>query len=181
MTAVLRNLPYRGDADEVSVGLERIPILPYQIIIWVSVTARTVLTLPPSAPRIPAILDLGHNHNFSIQERHLAKWARLSPQLLPQRGAIIVAKKEIPLYFAAVWIHPNRPGYRDEFADQSPYRLELREGIAVYPASSEFPRLPLIGLRALGRNKLHLVMDPERKVVHLRTPDWRTKLLRWLM
>ncbi len=64
MTAVLRNLPYRGDADEVSVGLERIPILPYQIIIWVSVTARTVLTFPPSAPRIPAILDLGHNHNW---------------------------------------------------------------------------------------------------------------------
>jgi hypothetical protein len=180
MTAVLRNLPYRGEAGEVSLGLERIPILPYQIIVWVSVTTRTVLTLPPSAPRIPAILDTGHSHNFSIQERHLAEWARLSPPLLPQRGTIIVTKQEIPLYFAAVWIHPNRPGYRDEFADRPPHRLELREGIAIHPAGSEFPRLPLVGLRALCRNKLHLVLDPQREVVHLRTPDWRTKLFRWL-
>jgi len=51
MTAVLRNLPYRAESDEAAVGLERIPILPYQIIIWVSITPRTVLRLPPSAPR----------------------------------------------------------------------------------------------------------------------------------
>ena len=46
MTAVLRNLPYRDEADEVSVGFERIPVLPYQIIVWVSVTARTRTETP---------------------------------------------------------------------------------------------------------------------------------------
>jgi hypothetical protein len=180
MTAVLRDLPYRDEADEVSVGLERIPILPYQIIVWVSVTARTVLSLPPSAPRIPAILDTGHSHNFSIHERHLAEWAGIPPKLLPRRGTITVANQGISLYLAAVWIHPNRPGCRDEFADQPPYRLELREGIAVHPGSAQFPRLPLLGLRALGRNRLHFAINPERRMIHLRTPDWRTKLFRWL-
>jgi hypothetical protein len=39
----------------------------------------------------------------------------------------------------------------------------------------------LLGLRALVWNKLHFTMDPGRCVVNLRTPDWRTKLLRWLL
>jgi hypothetical protein len=40
--------------------------------------------------------------------------------------------------------------------------------------------LPVLGLRALAVNKLHLLVDSECQLVHLRTPDWRTKLLRWL-
>src|SRR5438045_208112 len=135
MIAVLRNLPYQATEDEVSVGLERIPVLPYQIIVWVSVTARTVPSLSPSALRLPAILDTGHSHNFSIHERHLAEWAQMPPQLLPQRGIITVAKQAISLYSAAVWIHPNRPGFRDDFADRPAHRLDLREGIAVHTGS----------------------------------------------
>ncbi len=32
MTAILRNLPFHKDRDEVALGGERIPIKPYQII-----------------------------------------------------------------------------------------------------------------------------------------------------
>lgn len=179
MTAILSDAPFQERADEVSCGLERVPIKPYQIIVWVSLTARKVLELPAGVPRFPAILDTGHSHNFSIHERHIADWARLSRDQLPHRGRTTVDGEKIPLHAAVVWIHPNLPGQRDQFAEQPPYCLELPGGIALRPGV-DTPRLPLLGLRALVRNTLHLTVDPERCVIHLRTPDWRTKLQRLL-
>src|SRR5271166_6791818 len=122
MTAILRRLPFREVADEVSCELERLPVKPYQIIVWVSVTARNVVDLPRHAPRIPAILDTGHNHHFSIHERQLADWALLQRNLLPPRGTIKVEGATVPLHRATVWLHPNQPGFRDRFADQPAYR-----------------------------------------------------------
>jgi hypothetical protein len=180
MPAILQQLPFKEQEDEIAVEHERVPVRAYQIIAWASVTTREVAELPPHAPRIPVILDTGHGHHFSIRERHLVDWARVPPGLLPQRGSIRIEGQEYPLHLAAVWLHPNQPGHRDRFADRPPYRLELREGIAVHPGAGDFPRLPLLGLRALVRNKLHFTMDPERCLVNLRTPDWRTKVLRWL-
>jgi hypothetical protein len=179
MTAIIRDLPLSERSDEVSRGLERIPIKPFQIIVWVSLTAEKILELPPSAERFPVIVDTGHGHNFSIHERHLTAWAGVPREQLPRRGKTRVNGQEIPLHAGAVWIHANVPGHRDQFADQPPFRLDFLEGIALHPGS-DYPRIPLLGLRALVRNKLHLAMDPERCVVHLRTPDWRTKLQRLL-
>jgi hypothetical protein len=138
MTAILHDFPFFQEATEVSMGLERLPIKAYQIIVWVSLTGRNVVELPPHASRLPAILDIGHNHNFAIQQRHLADGARLDVQTLGQIGAI------------------RERGRR-------------------------LPSLPLLGLRALVRNQLHFTLDPLRHVIHLRTQDWRTRLLRWLM
>ena len=44
---------------------------------------------------------------------------------------------------------------------QEPVSLKLEEGIAIYPDDIG-PRLPVLGLRALSRNRLHLAIDPER-------------------
>jgi hypothetical protein len=41
--------------------------------------------------------------------------------------------------------------------------------------------LPVLGLRALTVNQLQLLVDSERRLVHLRSSDWRTKLLRWVL
>jgi len=180
MTSILRQLPFQEQYDEVHVGLERIRVKPYQIIAWVSITARTVIKLPPHAPRLPAIVDTGHSHNFTIQERHIVEGAGLPTGLYPRGKTITVEKEEVPLYAATVWLHPNQPASRDRFPEQRPYRLELPEGIAVYPRGADFPRLPRLGLRALVRNKLYLTVDSERCLVDLRTTDWHTKLLRWL-
>jgi len=180
MTAILRNLPFHKDRDEVAFGSERIPIKPYQIIAWFSLTARSVVDVPPQASRFPAILDIGHNHNFSIQHRHLVEWAGLPADGLPSIGHIRERERLVPLCAANVWIHPNVPDKRDQLKLDSPFLLRLDQGIAIYPSDGDFPRLPLLGLRGLVRNKLHLMVDPERCVVSLRTPDWRTKLLRWL-
>jgi hypothetical protein len=179
MTAILRQLPFQEAEGEVHVELERIPVKPYQIVVWVSVTPRTVLDLPPNAPRIPAILDTGHSHNISIQRRHLAEWARVEEGALPPLGQIRQRDRLAPLRAAHLWIHPNVPGKRDEWSGAPALRLGLDRGIAVYPGDGDFPRLPLLGLRALVRNRLHFTVDSERRLVNLRTPDWRTKVMRW--
>lgn len=180
MSAVLRQLPFKEAADELAVRPERNAIKPYQIIVWVSVTLRSVVELPPQTPRIPAILDTGHTGDFSIQDQHLTQWAGLELTALPQIRRIRDRGRHIPVHAANLWIHRNLPGKRDEFTNEPPWLLPLKHGIAVYPGELLFPRLPLLGLRALVRNKLHFTMDPERCFINLRTPDWRTKLLRLL-
>jgi hypothetical protein len=180
MSAILRRLPFKEVADELAVGLERIRIKPYQIIVWVSVTTRSVLELPGHAPRIPAILDTGHSDNFSIRREHLSRWAQLDEAALPQLRRIRDRGRLVPVHAANLWIHRNVPGKRDEYSRHTPWLLPLKQGIAVYPDEAQFPRLPLLGMRALVRNKLYFTMDPERCVVNVRTRDWRTRLLQWL-
>jgi hypothetical protein len=41
------------------------------------------------------------------------------------------------------------------------------------------PRLPVLGLRALTQNQLHVIIDPERMHMKLRNSDWGTKILGW--
>jgi hypothetical protein len=168
MTAILRRLPYAIEHVTWRVGAEPVRVKPYQIALWVSVTARG-LREPGNAPRLPALLDSANNHNFSIQERHLVHWAGTHPELLRTLNAITERGRHLPLRAADVWIHPNRPGTR-ESSGLRPYRLNLTQGIAVYPEDgSNFPRLPLLGLRGLTDNKLDLRIDGYRREVSLRT------------
>ncbi|HEV3261574.1 MAG TPA: hypothetical protein VG013_32285 [Gemmataceae bacterium] len=180
MTAILRRLPFFEQHSEVSVALERLAVKPYQIVVWVSVSAWKVVELPRDAPRMPAIFDTGHNHNLSIQRRHLIEWARLQPASLPQLGAITVDDEHLPLHAANVWLHSNRPGQRDQFSDQPPHCLELRQGIAIYPRGIDFPPLPLLGLRALVRNNLQCFLDGRHREVSLHSQNWLSRLLRRL-
>jgi hypothetical protein len=54
-----------------------------------------------------------------------------------------------------------------------PFLLALEEGIAIYPDDgSNYPRLPLLGLRAIIKNNLKLVIDGKRKQVTLSAPVW---------
>jgi hypothetical protein len=43
--------------------------MPYQIMVWVSLSPFRALTLPADAPRFPALLDTGTAHNFSVTEQ----------------------------------------------------------------------------------------------------------------
>ena len=42
--------------------------MPYQIVVMVSIAAKRVIELPSDAPRFPAVLDTGNNHNFAIRQ-----------------------------------------------------------------------------------------------------------------
>ena len=51
-----------------------------------------------------------------------------------------------------------------------PFRLEIAQGIAVYPSGiAGAPRLPLLGLRGLVRSKLRLTVNGAALNVSLRT------------
>jgi hypothetical protein len=174
---ILDRLPYSADATFVAAPGSSVPVKPYQIIVVVSIGLQTLREWDPRIPGFPAILDTGNNHNLSISRGHLLRWAGLQPEALRTIGAIRERQQRIPLHAASVWLHKNRPGERAS-REQEPHPLNLQQGIAVYPDDIG-PRLPVLGLRALTQNQLHVAIDPERMGVNLRTPDWNTEILRW--
>jgi len=148
---------------------EVVRIYGYEIVVWVSLAAREVVE-PSGLPCFPALLDTAHTHNFSIQEEHLVRWAGLRPEALPfGRGSVRGQGRRLPLRAAQLWLHGNEPGSWDRLAKPSLHRLLVPEGIIIYPSGAHFPRLPLLGLRAILRNKLHLYVDGGTGLVHLRT------------
>jgi hypothetical protein len=172
MPYLLKRLPIPSADATAFVPGEAIRIYAYEVVVWVSLTARDVLD-PSRLPRFPALLDTGHTHNFSIQEEHLVRWAGLHPEALPLgRGSVRYQGRRYPLRGAQLWLHGNQPGYWDRVANRPPYRLRVPEGILVYPAGSHFPRLPLIGLRAVVRNGLRLTVDGKRGLAWLGTGPW---------
>jgi hypothetical protein len=175
---ILNRLPYAAAPTTETVRGESLTVKPFQIVMWVSIGIREIVAWDPRTPRLPAVLDTGNNHHFSISSTHLGRWAGIQPAALPRLREIRDRGKRITLHAARLWLHPNIPGER-QVAAAEPVGLNIDEGIALYPDEAA-PRLPVLGLRALTVNKLHLMVDAERRLVQLRTPDWRTKLLRWL-
>jgi hypothetical protein len=168
---ILRNLPFFDVPTTVVVQGATISIKADQIIVWVGLTAGGRADLDPASPRLPAILDTGHTHNFSIREQQLVEWAGLDPRPLTKLGEIRVGGDRLPLLEADIWLHPNEPGNRDAVTERPPYCLELDLGIAVYPrALTTAPRLPLLGLRALRLADLHLTIDCPSRRVTIRAP-----------
>jgi hypothetical protein len=138
----------------------------------VSLAARGVMD-PSRLPRFPALLDTGHTHNFSIREEHLRNWAGLGVDVLSLgMGEVRHQGRTFPLRAATLWVHPNEPGEWAATAGRPPYNLELAGGMLVYPTGSPFPRLPLLGLRAILHNRLRLVVDGDRGLVSLGPRPW---------
>jgi hypothetical protein len=99
-------------------------VMPYQIVVMVTIAGNRVIELPSDAPRFPAVLDTGNNHNFAVRQEQLSRWTGLT---LPKRGLVNVGGRTIPLYAANVWIHPE---------DRDAFRLLLdRKDLGNLPAS----------------------------------------------
>jgi hypothetical protein len=166
---ILNRLPFSQGPSVVWTPDGIAEVKPYQVVVMVSLAARGFMDLPEGSPRFPAILDPGTNHNFSIRREHFERWVRLR---LPRRGKVRIRGDEVPLLTGSIWIHPNRPGTRD-LAEGPPILLEMREGIIIYPEDAPNPaRLPILGLRALVKNNLKLIIDGKRRVVTLKTSGW---------
>jgi hypothetical protein len=175
---ILDRLPIPMTRTPVFVGAESVHLKEAEIIVWISLAPAKAVTWNPTTPRFPAILDTGNTHNFAIQEQHLIRWAGIRPEMVRLLGHIRHAGQRIPLRAINLWLHRNEPG--QSAVSTSQHLLVLPRGIAVYPDGVNYPRLPLVGFRAILSNSLHLAIDGEQKVVNLRTPDWRTWLSRWL-
>jgi hypothetical protein len=66
----------------------------------------------------------------------------------------------------------NEPGTNTP-SDLPLIRLRTPEGIAILPDDAPNPaRLPILGLGALVRSDLTLIMDGKRRAVTLKTPGW---------
>jgi len=177
---ILRNLPYFDTETEVLVrnGEEPVKVRASQIIVWVSITRIGQMDSDPATPRFPALLDTGLSHNFSIPAKHLRDWAGFDLSDLPRLGFSDLHsprapdKKpiQIPRHQAEVWLHRNKPGERDVLLNGVPFRLQLDNGIIVYPEGQIAPRLPLFGLRALQWSRLRLLINSERRRVSVRAP-----------
>ena len=163
---ILDRLPIASEPYEFGIRGARLRIKPFQIIVQLSISG--LWKWDAAAPIIPALLDTGNNHNFSIQENHLVQWAGVHPQI----GTMREGGRAPSLRYGSAWIHRNQRGRRN-LRDAEPFLLALKEGIAVYPDDgSNYPRLPLLGLRVIIRNNLKLVVDGKRTHVSLRSPIW---------
>jgi hypothetical protein len=153
---ILDRLPYKEKPTLLNFKEGTIDVRSYQIIVWVRL--KKLL--------FPAVLDTGHSHNFAIPERHLKAWAGVDS--LKQIGEYEINKVQVPQYESELWIHRNRRGTREAIQDS--YPLKIEDGITVVPEGLAFaPRLPLLGLKALTRNDLKLIIDGKRREVSLKT------------
>ena len=158
MTLLVDRCPFYEKATQVASPWGAVLIRPYQIIVWVSVSVRGLFS-----PPFPAILDTGHSHNFSIKEEHLEFCVRLPPADLRTIGYARVNREPVVLKEAGLALHRNVARSRDDLGGESPYLLELSEGIAVHRLEDPFaPRLPLLGMRSLAKNGLRIIIDTRR-------------------
>jgi hypothetical protein len=171
MSRILNQLPYFDVVSSVLVQGEQVHVLPHQIIVWVSVSSKEVPRLGAAPMRIPAILDSGNTFGFSIAEQQLVQWCGIHPGTLAILGPILINGQSLNRHAADVWLHCNQRKQRDSFSTTPPYRLELRDGIALYPADARIlrPRLPLLGLRAIDENALRCTINGKRLTVSVST------------
>lgn len=152
------HLTYSVEKTSVKVEGEAVEIKPFQIIVSVSVSIPGDSEWDPRTPKLPTILDVGNNHNFSLTEEHLVRWAGLQPTSLDLVKTMRESGKRVPLRSAGLWLH----------FDEEPFNLDVNEGIAVY--DGDWPRLPILGLRALTNSKLQTFIYGDTKQVLIRTP-----------
>jgi hypothetical protein len=179
MATVLRKLPFFDEFTSIDVHGRAYRVFPYQLVVWVSISPVGVSELDPRTPRFPAVIDTGFTDNFLIHRRQLREFAGLEADVLPRwRDDLRAPGRRIPIRVANLWLHPNRPSERDSIADRAPVLLELHRGIGVSVDADEYPRLPLLGARALRRSSLRLSIDDWKCHMSLATPK-RLWFLGW--
>ncbi|NUQ64132.1 MAG: hypothetical protein HUU20_16800 [Pirellulales bacterium] len=168
MNKILDQLPYSNERGLVLVQGQSIPVMAHPIIVWVAISVKDTIRLPESVSCIPAILDTGNTFGFSIAESQLIEWTGLRADSLEVLGPMLINRQELNRHAADVWLCRNQRGKRDVFQDE-PFRLELRDGIAIYPSDRPIasPRLPLLGLRAIDENGLRCTINGKNRRVSL--------------
>ena len=170
MPAILRDLPFFDAGSRVEVYGKFYHLVGLEIVAWASLAPQGVDELHAQALRFPALLDPAFTGSFLIHEQHLRSFAGYELKHLRQVNVNMrTADRIIPMYAANAWLHPNRPGQRDTFLNAAPFLLELHHGIGVNSGADLYPRLPLLGARALRGAGLRLAIDYDRCRVNLRT------------
>lgn len=171
MPTIFHKLPFFAYETTLEVQGETYRVLPLQIIVWVSLTPANILHLDASVPRFPAILDTGFTDSFLIHPQQLARFAGMRSENLGRRlDSLRSHGRVIPLYKANLWLHPNQPQERDRRAERPPFLIELDRGIGVPTDEQIYPRLPLLGARALRSSGLVVTINYAKCLLSLRKP-----------
>jgi hypothetical protein len=157
MEYIVRKLPYCGVDRWVDVpDGSRFLIKADQVVVWVSLAQIASCPLRTGPRRFPALLDTGHGHNFLIKEEHVRAWAGLDPGTLDKLGELMINGIKTPSHRVDLWVHRNRFGESDTIDDSPPSCLELDNGISISPIGTNYPRIPLLGMRVARLNR-HLI------------------------
>jgi hypothetical protein len=147
----------------------------HQIIFWVSLTPAGEVQPPDLTGYFPAVFDSAFNDCFLIQESQFIAWSgraaadfgpAIDNLLLPYRDTTgqRVAARVVP---ADIWIHRNVRGTTNP-SPGGARRLQLPTGIAIVPNTASQPRLPILGLRAVGWNSVEMIIHGTTESVTLR-------------
>jgi hypothetical protein len=170
---ILRELPFFDEITTIHAQGQVYSILQLQIIVWVSLGPHGLQDLHPLAPRIPAVLDPAFTGTFLIHEQQLRQLAGSQPEHLRElNSSFLTHERRIPIHGGNVWLHRNQPGQRDKFLNAAPVLLELHRGLGITTGADVYPRLPLLGARALRGANLQVHIDYSRCRVNVRTPRW---------
>ncbi len=171
MAVLLHDVPF-FDANTTATLVDgsSIVVARRQIIVWVSLSPLGFDECPAWAYSFPAVLDTGFNHGLLLQQMHFQTWTGhdLTPSDFRAVGRLSVYGAHATLHEADLWLHPNVRGRRDDLARRPPFRLSLELGAAVSPLADK-PRLPLLGMLAIRRNGLKLLIDGANERITLRT------------
>ena len=151
------HLAYYKEKTTVTVQNEAVEVKAYQIIVWVSISLRSVLEWDAKIPQFPAILDIGNTHNFAISQEQLQRWAGVHPDSLRLLKRMREKKHLVPVRAASLWLHGN-----------DAFRLDIDDGIGVYETNG--PRLPILGLRSLTNSKLQTFIYGDQTRAVIQTP-----------
>jgi len=152
-----------------------------QIVVGISIAIDIVLELPDESPIIPAVLDTGLNHNFSIHQYHLEEGAKLPKQTLAHHRTKrdqINAGHQYDVCYASLWLHRypfelidridlprpwNQPVFLGKASEMIVYQYKDNQRAKHIVSNDVFPRLPCLGLKALTENRLRFFVDGERE------------------
>jgi hypothetical protein len=172
MPTIIRQLPFSDKRTSLSVPGGTVSVKPFQIVLSVSLSLPSEGELHPRTPRLPAVLDTGCNGTFVLSEQQLNRWAGLRREHLRRVDEMTVYGNKVPVFAAALWLHPNVAGRREDSASGRPFRVQLDPGIALCPPGVTAPRLPLLGLKALHLGDLQMAFHWRTLRFSLRTTPW---------
>jgi hypothetical protein len=169
---IIRKLPLFERVTTMPVPGGTVAVLPHQIVLSVSIAAKTERVPHPNTPRFPAVLDTAFNGGFLLQEEHLNQWAGLRREHLVPVDEITAFGRKVPVLRGNVWLHANVPGKRADAVGLRPFCIHLDPGIAVCSRGLARPRLPFLGLRALFLGDLQMSFHWHKLLFSLRTTPW---------
>ena len=168
MPNLLHRVPLMTTERTVRPGGVPVVLRGYQPVAWVRLVPWGGRPGPRAVP-FPAVLDTGHNHSFLIPSSLFEAWTGESPDGLITYRVVPANGVSVGCYGFNVEVFGMRAG---EPTERVVGRLETDRGVAIIPPEHEgrFPRLPVIGVRALCASRVTLTVDGDGRTYTLKAP-----------